>query len=166
MKHVIFRSKKGQITHRAALNHYFISKLGDMINNLASVVIDDKQSDEINELLSIFDPSKKMDKEFINGRLEVRDIPGFNMQIISLGGYFAVRQGRIEPEFKGDTKLQARCSKINEIHAMAATGKAVLPGGMVMAKHETILPIAPKDFNQTPPDNKKTVEPISVFVKM
>ena len=164
MKHVIYKSNRNQISHRAALNHYFISKLGDMINNMGSLTLNETQVADINDLLSIYDPAKKMDKGYINGRLEIRDVAGFNLQIVSLGGYFAIRQGTIDPKFNGDSKLQARCSKINEIHSMAAIGKAILPGGIVRTKHETILPIAPSDFNQTPEDNRKTIEPVSIVL--
>ena len=162
MKHVLFKSSRNQISHRAALNHYFISKLGDMIDNMGRMTLEEDQADNVEKLLSIYDPAKKMDKSYINGRLEIRDVAGFNLQIISLGGYFAVRQGEVDSKFIGDTKLQARCSKINEIHSMATIGKAILPGGIVKTKHETILPIAPPDFNQTPTDSQNTIEPVSI----
>ena len=71
---------------------------------------------------------------------------GYNLQLVALGGYFAIRAGPWSRRFKADPILQTRCTKMTNTHLLASVGKANLPGGITNGKNETILPIPPNAY--------------------
>ena len=156
------RFKRNEIDFKL-LESFFHSEIQMMINSMLEIIIDNDQKEALECSVSLYDHSKKNDKSFWDGRMEQREVLGYNTQIISVGGYFAIRMGQIEKNFKADQKLQSRCSKITELHELAAAGRAVLPGGVTQGKNETILPCAPQPYNMTPEEDKKRVEPVSIM---
>ena len=153
-------------TQFEVLKNYFQSELHRMVNSIADLMLDEDQQDQVDCGISLYSPLHGNDKGFMNGRLEQIDIEGQNMQVITLGGYFAIRNGKIPDDFKSDTKLRSRCTKISGIHELAATGRAILPVRITGNKHEALLPIPPKRLNSTPTEDKKKTEPVSITLKL
>ena len=163
--HRNFGWKKEEI-HFDVLKLYFESGIHGMILSMIDLLLDEHQQEELNSRISLFDPSKGNDKGFLDGRLEQLEINDHNMQVIAIGGYFAIRTNKVPEKFKYDSRLKSRCTKLSGIHELAALGKAVLTMGIAGAKYEAILPSPPKRLNQTPKDERKRTEPISVTMKL
>ena len=84
---------------------------------------------------------------FVHKRLESKTMGEEDLVIIACGGYFCVAKSIPIGTHNEDMILSARCTKISDIHTLAACGKAVLPAGMTSRRHEALLP-TPLEHNK------------------
>ena len=132
---------------------------------MIEVMLNELQKEELNSEVGVFDPFKRNDKSFWDGRMEWNEIEGENMAVVSVGGYLGIRRGSAGAiaKLEGDQRLNSRCSKLTESHTLAAKGKMFLPAGVYPDKLCAALPIPPNRFQfNMKPDNRKFM-PISLL---
>ena len=135
---------------------YFHSDFQQFLDSIPLVLLTEEQISDLDCSVSLYHPTSKTDRSFVKSRVEMIDVAGYNLQTISVGGYFAVRAGKAPEKFKADHLLQARCTKMTETHALASVGNAYLPAGNTNGKNEALLPIPPRVYLSSSTKNTPT----------
>ena len=141
---------------------YFRSDFKYFLDSIPCVILEEEQLSDLDGSISLYHPASKNDRSFLKSRMEMMDVTGYNLQIISVGSYFAIRSGKIPEKFKAEKNMQARCTKMTETHALASTGKAYLPAGITNGKNEALLPIPPRAYMSAIAKNT----PVTILYKL
>ena len=122
----------------------FKTELGRLIRQIIEICPSDEHKEAV---------------QYVNGKMETIDIPASNVQLVSIGLHACVKIGNLSKNFRGDSQMALRCTRIAEIHVLAYKGIAGLPAGVAIGQADC----APLPISANPiPNQMAVLEPISV----
>ena len=149
---------------RESRNH-FENEIEGLINAIINIAPRKELLEEMYSSVRFYDPFKKNVHCYENGRMEWKEIKGAGLAVVSLGGYFAIKNGE-GADVAGDVRLNSRCTKLGEAHELAAFGKMVLPVGIYSDKASAILPMPMDKYLVNITKDESKMLPISLMKKI